>query len=86
VVGFICLGTCTFKMWTMADMLLLHIHTPEYLFTASANISDPFQMSLVHMASVVIPLDNPRTSLPHTPNFLLVALHNGGTQLLVATG
>jgi len=86
MVSFIGLGPSTTRKWAMTDMVLLRMHPQERPSTTSTNIPNFFQMNLIYMSSVIALVEDARASGPRTFHFLLTALYNWETQLLVAAG
>lgn len=67
-------------------MVLQHIRAREPFSTAGANSLDLPPMHLVHVASEVLLLERFRASGPGALYFILAALLNGKTWLLVVSG
>jgi hypothetical protein len=67
-------------------MLRLRVRAHEFSFAASAYRLNLAEMNVFHMASVAIFLENAHASRPRALHFLLIAKHDGETQVWVAFG
>lgn len=67
-------------------MLRLRVRAREFSFAARAYRLDFAEMNVFHMASVPIFLQNAHASWPRALHSLLIAEHDGETQVCVAFG